>query len=326
MKKIRISVIGLTLSVLALAPTVPAYGQVVAATFDATQAANMLRQFVEDKLMHSETLMQLGEQLAEAQKLYQFMDAAYKFTTEFIDDSQVIKDAYQSYRYIQSDINALKYQYQYYANGGKITPRRLYYTATVVDRVAGDAYDEFRFLREQVMSDKYKDLSHKDRLDLFAQSSRKFRRYHTLLGQVIADNYNAMKAAEVNEKAQEDVDAAMGTGGAGTGKQDGAYDGDVDKIVVELQQGQNGDVIDGQTLEELEKAYRDKNLASSVIKLVSYIILVIALLLIPINYMRSRSGEMQTEDAFFKVFAGLFIAGMLLQVLSIVLFNQEVTL
>lgn len=297
--------------------------QVVAATFDATQAANMIRQFIENKLEHAETLEQLGQQLAQAKKLYQFMDAAYKFTSTFVSDSQILKETYENYQYIRRDIEALQSQYQYYAGGGKLSPRRIYYSAMVVDRVAGDAYDEFRFLRDEVMSDKYKDLSHKDRMDLFAQSSRKFRRYHTLLGQVIAENYSAMLTAEAGQAHQDAVDGALGTGGQG---EEGAYDGDADRIVSKVaSKNDPSATVAGVTMKEIEDEFRSKTLAGNVIRLVSYVILGIALLLIPFNFLRSRSGEHQTQDAFFKIAAGLFIMAMVLQVLSIMLFNQRFT-
>lgn len=321
MKRTRHFLLSVTLSAALLLPALPTRGQGAAITFDPTQAANMLRQFIEGQIEHSETLAQIAKQIEEAKKMYQFMDAAYKFTSTFISDSQILKETYENYQYIRNDIEAVQSQYQYYANGGKITPRRMYYTAMVVDRVAGDAYDEFRFLRDEVMSDKYKDLSHKDRMDLFAQSARKFRRYHTLLGQVIADNWNAVHGAQMNESAQKDTDAALGSGGDGT---DGVFSGDVDKIVVEVQQKEDpASQIAGVKMEDLESQYRDKDLAASILKFVSYVILALALLMIPFNLARSRQGEHQTENALFKVAGGLFVIAMLLQVLSILLFNQK---
>jgi hypothetical protein len=298
-----------------------AQAQGAALTFDATQAANMIRQFIEEQLQHSETLVELAKQIEEAKKLYQFMDAAYKFTSTFISDSEILKETWENYRYIQSDVEALQSQYQYYANGGKLTPRRLYYTAIVMDRVAGDAYDEFRFLRDEVMSDKYKDLTHKDRMDIFAKSSQKFRRYHTLLGQVVADNWNAINRAAIEEATNDAVDEALGTGGDGSG---GAFDGDVDKIVTTVAaKNDPGMVIENVTIESLEKQITDKNMVASTLRLISYIILTIAIILVPANLFRSRSGETQSQNALFKILSGLFIVAMILQVISIMLFNKN---
>lgn len=321
LKKEMGTVVATVMLLLSLLLPATARAQGAAITFDPTQAANMLRQFIEGQLEHSETLAEIAKQLQEAKKLYQFMDQAYKFTSTFISDSEILKEAWANYRYIQYDVEALQSQYQYYANGGKLTPRRLYYTGVVLDRVAGDAYDEFRFLREEVMSDKYKDLTHKDRMDLFAQSSRKFRRYHTLLGQVIADNWNAINRAEIEEATNDALDEALGTGGDGS---EGAFDGDVDNIVTAVAaKNDPGMVVESVTIGDLEKQITDKNLVAGTFRLISYVILAIAILLIPANLLRSRSGEAQSQNALFKIVSGLVVIAMLMQVISIMLFNQK---
>ena len=300
----------------------PTEARAQAAVFDAVQAGNMVLQFVENRISDAEAFEHMLTQIAEARKLYQFLDQAYSFTQRFITDSQILKETYENYEYIKGDLRSLEYQYQSYANGGKISARRLYYTACVVDRVAGDAYDEFRFLKEEVLSDKYKDLTHKDRLELFAEASRKFRRYHTLLGQVIAENNLIIKKAEASEAEAETLEDALNISG-NAGK--GAYTINVENLVDQIKNGNKS--IDapirtsGKTTEnDVKEGLTSQQATRSVLNLVMWAIFIIAMALIPFQLVRIQSGEHGSQNSLWKVVFGLIISLMLLQMVKWIFF------
>ncbi len=296
----------------------PLPGRAQVVVTDPTSLANDIYQFIEQNFQHIETLEQYGQQLKVSlenlENVKQNLDMVRKtfsVASGFFKDARILVDTYDNLQRIAGDVNQVMSEVQYYQNGGKLSPHKVYYAMRLAGEISGRAVDTWNFAKDQVMSQD-NNLSLHERMMMLDEINKEFRRYHNLFKKVKKDIEE--EAAEPEIAIGAGVTYDILTRRVPNGKPTEEEKDDIDEVVTASQAA----VTASASADPSAPRPRVKRGAfqNNVISIVSYVITILAVLFFGWNFGVYNHGDRQRSDVLWKVGAGYLIMMVALSVLD----------
>ena len=292
---------------------------------DPALLGNDIYTFIEQNFQHAEQIIELGKQLeTAAQNLkvakenFDMVRKTFSVASAYFKDAKILVDTYDNLQLISDDVDRVKSQVQYYQNGGKLSPSKVYYSMRLAGEIAGRAVDTWTFARDQIMSED-NNLSLHDRMEQLDAINKEFRRYHNIF----------KKASKDIDEESSTADIAIGAGATydiltkrvPNGKPTAEEKEDIEEAVEISAREVAEDVSTGETTIKQAKVKRGL-FQNNVISIVSYIITILAVLFFGWNFGVYNHGDRQRADVLWKVGAGYIIMMVALSVFdNVFIFN-----
>lgn len=289
-------------------------------TTDGAVLGENVAQSIQNDLNHLDEMKQQLQQLLESKSINSAVSSAYRLISGAVKDAPLLRQLYQNYLQVQTDIEKVK-TFAYYAESGQISPARLASMFRIADDILADAVEEFTYIKQYILSPD-ESISVKDRLEELEKLNAKLSGNSSLLNQICDDirERAAKKAAE--EQSQEYVKNAFNVSLAQNAPTlTPSIDfSDIPSLTAPRKIGSDTDVTGGYTVKDAQRKFTDKATVESIFNVASLLIGIIAVGYTAWNFAMKNSGERQRQDSQFKVFAGMLIGILLLQALKAMFF------
>lgn len=277
---------------------------------------NDIYQFIEQNYQHLETLEQYRQQLQvslqnleNVRQNLEMVRKTFSVASGFFKDARILVDTYDNLQRIAGDVNQVMSEVQYYQNGGKLSPYKVYYAMRLAGEISGRAVDTWNFAKDQVMSQD-NNLSLHDRMMMLDAINKEFRRYHNLFKKVKKDIEEEAAEPEIAIGAGVTYDVL--TRRVPNGKPTQEEKDDIDEVVTASQVAVTASSASPAPKPRVKRGAFQNN----VISIVSYAITILAVLFFGWNFGVYNHGDRQRSDVLWKVGAGYLIMMVTLSILD----------
>ncbi len=311
-------------ALMALAPA-PVRGQGAMVTFDATNFAINMKDFIEKSFRFTQEMENMINQLETQKANLETLRKATRIVSSFYQGAGVLTDLYDTYELLSYDIDRVQRQVTRLrtnewrrADGSYNVVYPVESTVRLVDELAGRAYDTYRFTKDEVLKED-NSITLDKRLDLMREGLREMRGYHSALRDIEThlkkQNDAAATRRESGDYARKRATARlMGYDLSANERKvmDRALGTAVEQLSAPASRG-----AEDKARADAERERRHQSLGS-LSRFAMYGVTVLFIILIGWGYGVFNHGDRQRSDVLFKIYGGYIVMMALISVFNAV--------